>query len=254
MLFNNPLNYANIITGLIAIVVSFLILVKDIKAFLNILFSSSLFFWGISLLLNGLTFLFTEPTAGANLIRDFVTGSASVAAFLIFATAFSMFHGEHYLKKWYLFLPLIACTLVNTIIGSYFDSVVWDSEDGLPTTDGIKTTQAPWVMIFIYLIPTIVICLAIFFFIMTRKEVEDPLIKKRILYFILGFTFIVAGVLPYALGGIYEQIFSQESITLEYVGWIIAEAFWVVAPVLMLVGFYRGKIRKRYQEVLEDIS
>ncbi|MGC9779366.1 MAG: hypothetical protein HZR80_09015 [Candidatus Heimdallarchaeota archaeon] len=253
MLFNNPLNYVNIITGFIAIAVSFLILVKDIKAFLNILFSSALSFWGLSLLLNGLTFLYTEPTVGANLIRDFVTGTASVAAFLIFATAFSMFHGEHYLKKWYLFLPFIACVLVNTIVGSYFDSVVWDSEDGLPTTEGIKTTQEPWVMIFIYLIPTIVICFAIFFFIRTRKEVEDPLIKRRILYFILGFTFIVAGVLTYALSGIYEQIFSQESVTFEYIGWIVAEIYWIIGPVLMFVGFNIGKIGKRDREV-GDIS
>jgi len=241
MFASNPINFINVIAGIVALIVSLLILQKDMRSTLNLLFFYSLSTWGFMLVLNGLTFLYKHPTVGANIIRDFVVGAGSVASFLIFATAFSMFKGEHYLKKWYVNFPLIVIMIANTTLGVIFDRVVYDSDDGVTDLGiGVKTTQELWVMIFIYLIPTIMIFSAIVYFAKTRKEVEDPLIKKRILLFILGFTFIIFGVFIFAINGVIEQLITGTA--WEFIFWIFAELCWVTAPILMFIGFNIGKI------------
>jgi len=74
----------------------------------------------------------------------------------------------------------------------------------------------------------------------TRKEVEDPIVKKRILFFILGFTFMVLGVLVFLLNGIVDEI--RPDSPWEIMFWILATAFWIVGPILQLIGFNLGKI------------
>jgi len=169
-----PLNIINVISGAVALTVGILILIKDVRATLNLLFFYSLAAWGISLMFNGLNFLYKHPVYGADIIRDFVSGGGSIGAFLIFATAFSMYKGEHYLKKWYVNLPLIIAMLANTLIGAVFDRVVYDSDDGLTDLGiGIKTTQDyTWVLIFLYLIPVIMIIFAIIYFARFCKNKE----------------------------------------------------------------------------------
>ncbi|MHA1556670.1 MAG: hypothetical protein ACTSPM_07000 [Candidatus Heimdallarchaeota archaeon] len=46
------------------------------------------------------------------------------------------------------------------------------------------------------------------------------------------------------LYGIAEQIFDLESPTLEFISWIFASLSWGAAPILMLIGFYIGKVSK----------
>ena len=247
MFASHPINIINVIAGAVAITVSVLILIKDVRATINLLFFYSLLAWGISLVLNGLTFLYKHPTAGANAVRDFVSGGGSVGAFLIFVTAFTMFKGEHYLKKWYVNFPLIILAIANTTIGAIFDKVVYDSEDHLYTDAGVKTTQdAPWVLIFLYLVPVVMIILANIYFARTRKEVDDPVIKKRILFVILGFTFIVLGVLIFALNGVVDEI--NPDSPWEIVFWIFATLFWIAGPILQLIGFNLGKVSPAGEE------
>ena len=70
MYFSHPTNYAYLIGGAVAIIVSIVILAKDIRLPLNILFASSLFFFGTSLLFNALTYLFTTDQGAVKYIRD----------------------------------------------------------------------------------------------------------------------------------------------------------------------------------------
>ena len=244
MLFNNPINYANIFSGFVSIVVSFIILFKNRKEILNILFFSSLFCWGISLLLNGFNFLYLHPVLGAKIIRDFVTSAGSIASFLIFTTALSIYVGGYLLKKYYVIVPIIIIMIINTVIASYFDYVKYDSPNDTDIGNGIKTTQEAWVMIFLYVIPVIMICLAIFFFIKTRSMVKEDIIKKRTLFFIFCFVSIIIGVLIYGMGGIIEQVMTDYPMVYEYVIWILAEIFWTIAPILLLVGFFIGRVKE----------
>ena len=237
MYFNSPTVYGMLIGGAAAIVVSIVILLKDIRAPLNILFSSSLFFWGISLLFNALTFLYTSTEQfGVQFVRDVSTSSGCFGAFLVFITAYTMYKGLHYLKKWYFIVPLAVLCIVDIVITSLFDHVVTDTDFG-----GIKTTQEPWVMIFLYGIPAILIVLADIYFYLTQRQIEEPKIKTRILLFILGFILIILGVLIYAIFGILEQLIGFSTNTIEYLAWIFATLFWAAGPILQLFGFFIGK-------------
>lgn len=248
MYFSNPTNFAFLIGGIAAIIVSILIFSKDIRAPLNILFASSQFFWGISLLFNALTFVFTSVDQNAvHYFRDISTSSGCVGAFLVFLTAFTMYKGLHYLKKWYFIIPIAIVCIVDVFVGAIFDHVVADD----PVVGGIKTTQAPWVMIFIYGIPVVMIILANIYFLLTKREVDEKIVKKRITLFVIGFSLVVLGVLIYALYGIAEQIFDLESPTLEFISWIFASLSWGAAPILMLIGFYIGKASKDSVEEIE---
>lgn len=235
MLFNNPINYANIIAGTIAAVVGLLIFLKNKREVLNQFFFASLFAWGISFVFNALTFVYTDyEKFGAQILRDFATGAGSVAAFLLFMSALVLLKGPHFLSKWYVMIPIVAVMMANTIVGCLYDHVVFDDEIGI----GVKTTQEPWVMIFIYVIPMLMISSAVGIFIKIRFESTDILVKRRILFFILGFTFIVIGSLTYAIGGIIEQFIGSLNVYIEYAIWILAEVFWSVSPILCLIGFY----------------
>ncbi|NHJ84934.1 MAG: hypothetical protein FK734_05700 [Asgard group archaeon] len=247
MFVSNPLAYVNIISGLITIIVSLLILNKDVKEPINIYFTSTFFFWGMTWVLNGLNFAYKHPIIGAQAIRDAVTTCSAVAALFIILTGIAVYFGPHYLRKWYIIVPILVITIAVIVIGIIFDGVVYDNDLGtLDTGTGIKTTQEPWVMIFIYGYPMVMIATAIYYFIRSSFKVDEEIIKRRIMFFILGFTFIICGSLVYFIGGLVEQLFSFANESLELIVFIIAELFWAIAPILPLIGFYLGKpVRKK---------
>lgn len=252
MYFSHPTNYAYLIGGVFAIVVSILIISKDRKAILNILLGSSLLFWGISLTTNALTFLFKNPDLfAAEFVRDIATSTGSIASFLSFAAAFSLYKGEHYLRKPYFIVPWSLAMIINSVIASVFD--VLEEDTDLP---GIKTTQAIWVMIFLYGIPLILLIVSNIFFGLARREVDNKQIRTRILLFIFGYEFIIFGVLIFAFYGIFEQSLNVSYPVLENIIWIIASLFWTIGPLFMVIGFYLGKanIIGRRQPELERID
>jgi hypothetical protein len=240
VLFLNPLPIANVIAGSAALIVSFLILFKNFKSIINISFFASFFLWGSSWILMGLLFLYEHPLYGAELIRDFNVSFGLAAAFGFFVNAFIMYKGEHYFKKWYFSLPILITVAACSIIAAIFDTVVYDSPTGLDIGTGIKTTQDPWVMIFIYIIPGIMTVLSIIYFILTRVEVTESIIKKRILYFILGFSSIIAGMIVIAISGLVEQLLSLSE-TWENVSLLIGFGFWFIGPILCFLGFNIGR-------------
>jgi hypothetical protein len=243
VLFNNPISYANIIAGSAAIIVSVLILIKDFKSILNINFFLTFLFWGASWVLQGLIFLYKHPTDGAQIVRDFIVGFGTISAFIFFVTAFIMFNGEHYLKKWYFLLPIILAIIINTIILVQFDHIVYDSPNiEIDSGNGIKSTQESWVLIFLFVVPGLMVTLALVYLIKTRIEVDDLLIKRRILFFILGFSFVIIGMLIIGLAGLLDEFFSLIE-TWEFVILIAGNVFWFAAPILCFIGFNIGRIR-----------
>ncbi|NHK32354.1 MAG: hypothetical protein FK730_13455 [Asgard group archaeon] len=243
MLFNNPISYANIVAGSAAIIVSVLILIKDFKSVLNVNFFLTFLFWGASWVLQGLIFLYEHPTKGAQIIRDFIVGFGTISSFIFFVTAFIMFKGEHYLKKWYFILPIIIAIVINTVILVQFDHIVYDSPDGITDIgEGIKSTQDSWVLIFLFVVPGLMVILSLAYLIKTRIEVADLLIKKRILFFILGFSFVIIGMLIIGLAGVLDEFFTLVE-TWEFAILIAGNIFWFAAPILCFVGFNIGRIR-----------
>jgi hypothetical protein len=247
MFFLDFVNIANIVAGSVAIIVSFLIIQKDRKTLLNYLFGGTQFFWGISLIFNALTFIFLHPTTGAQIIRDVTVSSAIFAAALILLTGLAMYKGEYFLMKPLISIPIALATIAAMIIAVIFDLVVYDSDDGVTNIGtGVKTTQEAWVMIFIYGIPLVLIIIALIYFSLTLKQVEESIVRKRILYFIFAYTAIIVGTLIFALGGIFEDEITN--LVAEYVIFVFAEIFWVASPILMLIGFNVGRLKGVVQE------
>ena len=140
--------------------------------------------------------------------------------------------GVHYLKKWFIAIPWTLLMVTNAFISSYFDHVVWEDNPA----DGIKTTQDSWVLIFLYIVPLILILTAQVFFCLTRRQVEEKIIRKRILLFILGFVSIIIGIIIFAVPGILEHAIGYIDPIAEYSTWIAASIFWAVGPVIMVIG------------------
>ena len=90
MHFHNPITYANIISGAATLIVAFLILLKDRKSVVNILFFSAFFLWGSSWILLGCLFLYEHPVIGAQVLRDIMTASAIISSFVFFETFLSL--------------------------------------------------------------------------------------------------------------------------------------------------------------------
>lgn len=199
-----------------------------------------MFCWGLSLILNAVTFVFAQPAPGAQIVRNFTTSFAVIGSFLIFAATLSMYKGEFFLKKWNILFPLIILLIANIVIVVIFDYTTWIDE-----TDhslGIKTTQSgAWVVAFVYGMPVLMIAIGLYYFIRTQMTVEDEIIRKRILFFVFGCTCIIIRALIYAIGSILEDLLGLDQTFLEYLFWIFAELFWIVGPFLMLFGFYFRK-------------
>ena len=244
MYFTDLTNFSYIIGGVFALIVSILIISKDPKVIFNLLFGASLLLWSISLLANAFTFLFVEPNQAAQIVRDISTSSGVIGSFFVFASAFSIYHGIHYLKKFHILVPFILISISSVIIVILFDEVVWDTEAGV----GVKTTQKPWVLIFLYLIPAIMIITAEIYFLITRKQSSEPIIRTRMLYFVLGFGSILGGIFVYVIFALIEQLIGLPTFIIEYISWIFASVLWALGPVLMVVGFYVGKMKKSKEE------
>ncbi|MEA2070151.1 MAG: hypothetical protein U9O98_02580 [Asgard group archaeon] len=243
MFFHNPINHMNLTTGTVSVIISFLILAKNPKAIINILFFLAQFFWGLSNICNALTFLFSQPTFGAQLIRDLTTTFAILAAYFTFITGFSLYKGVYFLKKIYVNIPSLLVVISSIVIVVFFDHVVYDNDNGvIDTGTGLKTTQPLWVKIFLYGIPLILTIIAIIYFNKTRIAVEEEIIKKRISFFIYGFISIIFGSLILVIGGILEQILPTFPLIIEYISWGMTSILYFFAPVLMLIGFYLKKV------------
>jgi len=244
MLFNTIFNHTNLIAGSISCLVAFIILFKDLRSSVNVLFSISLLSWGLSLIFNALTFLFRHPTAGAQALRDMVTICSSIASFMLFLSAYVIYRGVFYLKKWYVIVPFVVGLFINTFLCTYFDGVVYDSPDGVTDLGiGIKTTQDAWVMIFLYFIPLLLIMIAVFYLVLTKRETEDAIIRSRINYFIIGFSTIVLGAIVFSSSGIIEQLYKPLSMETELSIFFAAEVFWILGPIMMLVGINLGRLK-----------
>jgi len=154
-----------------------------------------------------------------------------------------MYKGQYYLKKWFFTLPILIAIIINTIILVLCDHIVYDSPDGKTDIgEGIKSTQATWVLIFLFIIPGIMIITALFYLIKTRNEVTDEIIKRRILFFILGFSFVIIGMLIIGIAGALDELFSLIE-TWEFIILIAGNVFWFIAPILCFVGFNIGRIK-----------
>jgi len=222
--FNLFTSVSWIITGLISAILSTLFLGKNPKRRLNQLFSAGFIAWSLSMVFNGIVFaVASRSLTAANIFRDLTVVFGVLSAFILFAAAYGIYFGAESLK-WILYVSLIVIAGVLSGFGAVND---WVTQDGL---GGFKTTDNLVGKICTQIITAVFVLAANILLILTYRSSKNPQAKKRVGYFVIGYSTIIIGLLMFVIDS-----FIQIS---PYVFPTFALVAWVMGPILMLIGFY----------------
>ncbi len=222
--FNLFTSISWIITGFVSAILSTLFLSKNPKRRLNQLFSVGFFFWSLSMLFNGINFAVAyKSLIAANVFRDLSVILGIFSAITLFAAAIGIYYGPDTVN-WVLLLALAAIAATLSGLGAAND---WVTLDGL---GGFKTTDNLLGKICIQIVTAIFVISANVFLFLTYRSSKNPKAKRRVGFFVIGYSTIIIGLLMYVI-----DTFVKIS---QYVFPTFAQIAWVAGPILMLVGFY----------------
>ncbi len=222
--FNFFTSVAWISAGIISIVLSLSFLLKNPRKRLNQLFASGFICWSISLLFNGLTFTIAYSSlAAANILRNICVAAGILSALFLFIASIGIYFGAEAIH-WLLYLGATILAIVMISFGVLNDWVVPDGVGGYKTTDNLLGKS------FVQLIPAALVIFGAILLTITYFKLENPQAKKRIGFFIIGFSTIILGLLLFLIDSFVT--FSP------YLFPSLAIVTWVTGPLLMLIGFY----------------
>lgn len=222
--FNLFTSVAWIVAGVISAIISTLFLLKNPKRRLNQLFSTGFVFWSISLFFNGLNFavayrsLFT-----ANICRDLAVVTGIFSAIFLFISAIGIYFGAEKLH-WSLYVISLGIAVVLSVFGSLNDWVIVDGLGGYKTTDNLLGKTC------VQLIPAVFVIIGAVLLVMTYFILKNKNAKKRIGYFIVGFSTIIIGLLMFLIDSLVDIS--------PFIFPTLAILTWLAGPILMLAGFY----------------
>jgi glucan phosphoethanolaminetransferase (alkaline phosphatase superfamily) len=213
-----------IITGLISAILSSLFLAKNPKKRLNQLFSAGFIAWSLSMVLNGILFAVAyRSLTAANILRDFAVVFGVLSAFILFAAAYGIYFGAESLN-WILYISSIIIAGVLSGFGAVNDWVTLDGLGGFKTTDNLIGKICTQIITAVFVVAANVLL------ILTYRSSKNPQAKKRVGFFVIGYSTIIIGLLMFVIDS-----FIQIS---PYVFPTFALIAWVMGPILMLIGFY----------------
>lgn len=222
--FNLFTSVSWIITGVISAVLSTLFLTKNPKKRLNQLFSAGFICWSLSMVFNGIVFAVAQKSLTiANIFRDLSVVFGILSGFILFAAAYGIYFGAESLN-WILYLSLFVIAIVLSCFGALND---WVTQDGL---GGYKTTDNLIGKICTQMITAIFVILANFLLILTYRASTNPKAKRRVGFFVIGYSTIIIGLLMFVIDSFIDIS--------PYIFPTFALITWIMGPTLMLIGFY----------------
>ncbi|MHA1434573.1 MAG: hypothetical protein ACTSO7_12100 [Candidatus Heimdallarchaeota archaeon] len=222
--FNLFTSISWILAGIVSAIISTLFLKKNPKKRLNQLFSIGFVCWSLSLFFNGLNFAVAYGSlTAANIFRDLCVVTGVFSSLLLFIAAIGIYFGAERLN-WIVYLVFGVFATAVSIVGLLNDWVTTDGFGGFKTTDNILGKT------FTQIIPAVFVIAGAVFLILTYFTLENKLAKKRIGYFVIGFSTIILGLLMFLVDSLVN--------TSPYIFPSFAIVTWVAGPFLMLVGFY----------------
>lgn len=222
--FNLFTSVSWILTGLISAVLSTLFLGKNPKKRLNQLFSAGFIAWSLSMVFNGIVFAVAyRSLTAANIFRDLTVIFGILSAFILFAAAYGIYFGAESLN-WLLYISLIVIAGVLAGFGAVNDWVTLDGLGGFKTTDNLVGKICTQIITAVFVVAANILL------ILTYRSSKNPQAKKRVGYFVIGYSTIIVGLLMFVIDS-----FIQIS---PYVFPTFALIAWVMGPILMLIGFY----------------
>ncbi len=222
--FNLFTSVSWIITGFISAILSTLFLLKNPKKRLNQLFSTGFICWSLSMSFNGIVFAVAQKSLTiANIFRDLSVIFGILSGFVLFAAAYGIYFGAESLN-WILYASVIVIAGVLSGFGAAND---WVTQDGL---GGFKTTDNLIGKICTQIITAVFVIFANILLILTYRSSTNPTAKRRVGYFVIGYSTIIIGLLMFVIDSFIEIS--------PYVFPTFALITWVMGPILMLIGFY----------------
>ncbi|MBK5114164.1 MAG: hypothetical protein KGD59_08795 [Candidatus Heimdallarchaeota archaeon] len=213
-----------IITGLISAILSSLFLAKNPKKRLNQLFSAGFIAWSLSMVLNGILFAVAyRSLTAANILRDFAVVFGVLSAFILFAAAYGIYFGAESLN-WILYISSIIIAGVLSGFGAVNDWVTLDGLGGFKTTDNLIGKICTQIITAVFVVAANVLL------ILTYRSSKNPQAKKRVGFFVIGYSTIIIGLLMFVIDSFI--------LISPYVFPTFALIAWVMGPILMLIGFY----------------
>lgn len=213
-----------IITGVISAILSSLFLAKNPKKRLNQLFSAGFIAWSLSMVFNGIVFAVAyRSLTAANILRDFTVVFGILSAFILFAAAYGIYFGAESLN-WILYISSFIIAGVLSGFGAVNDWVTLDGLGGFKTTDNLIGKICTQIITAVFVVAANVLL------ILTYRSSKNPQAKKRVGFFVIGYSTIIIGLLMFVIDS-----FIQIS---PYVFPTFALIAWVMGPILMLIGFY----------------
>ncbi len=222
--FNLFTSVSWILTGLISAVLSTLFLGKNPKKRLNQLFSAGFIAWSLSMVFNGIVFAVAyRSLTAANVFRDLTVVFGILSAFILFAAAYGIYFGAESLN-WLLYISLIIIAGVLSGFGAVNDWVTLDGLGGFKTTDNLVGKICTQIITAVFVVAANILL------ILTYRSSKNPQAKKRVGYFVIGYSTIIIGLLMFVIDSFI--------LISPYVFPTFALIAWVMGPILMLIGFY----------------
>ncbi|MCK5182857.1 MAG: hypothetical protein KAQ95_01035 [Candidatus Heimdallarchaeota archaeon] len=222
--FNLFTSVSWILTGLISAVLSTLFLGKNPKKRLNQLFSAGFIAWSLSMVFNGIVFAVAyRSLTAANVFRDLTVVFGILSAFILFAAAYGIYFGAESLN-WLLYISLIIIAGVLSGFGAVNDWVTLDGLGGFKTTDNLVGKICTQIITAVFVVAANILL------IFTYRSSKNPQAKKRVGYFVIGYSTIIIGLLMFVIDSFI--------LISPYVFPTFALIAWVMGPILMLIGFY----------------
>ena len=226
--FNLFTSISWIITGFTSAILSTLFLTKNPKRRLNQLFSAGFILWSFSMLFNGIVFAVAYRSLTiANIFRDLSVVCGVISGFVLFAAAYGIYFGADSLN-WIVYLVLF---VIASVISGFGVANDWVTSDGF---GGFKTTDNLTGKICIQIISSIFMVVANILLILTYRSSRNPKAKRRVGFFVIGYSTILIGMLMLIIDGILDMLINFT----PYLFPTLASITWVMGPVLMLIGFY----------------
>ncbi|MFW9994538.1 MAG: hypothetical protein ACFFD4_21015 [Candidatus Odinarchaeota archaeon] len=226
--FLSIINLLNLVCAVFSLLTSMLIIKKDHRDWLNRLLFLTFFIWALSVFF----YTFVEFAALGeiliNLVRDLNVVFGIVAAYCLLMAGLVLSRGEKTALKLTNVSLVGAVTLVLVIVALFDDKVVIDAE-GAQIITGTAAATA------IFIIPGLSAITGVAFFIQARREIEDVMVRKRILFFILGSSLLVLGALAFGVGNIAFP--GEDVLAVD----LFSELCWGAGQVAIVWGLYMVK-------------
>ena len=163
----------------------------------------------------------------ANILRDILIVGACITAFGYLYASVVIRYGEAKAKEKKLVIFFLSGIIITASLISIFDIIIKDISE-IPYT--VSTTYNIMSILFI-LIELIIYGIAIYQHYEVYKEIDKNKPEKRkILFFILGSTFIAAGVIYFVLAGLLLSSIPQ------IIRGTIGHSIWILSPIFIYYG------------------